>query len=310
MKLLRLSAILIALSLILSGCGNGGGESSDLTTVPSTQATQPSTQPSTEPSAPAEAVEHSITITNAAGKALSKVELRVYADSSLTDLIAAGKTDTDGVFTFKRIPSDGYVAVLSKVPTGYGVADMYELTGEKSHILLSSASVSQDELYAMRFRLGDAMPDFSLTDHDGTVYTLSELLRDKKAVVLNFWNLSCVPCKQEFPHIQQAYEKYSDQIEFLAINPMDSDGSVINQFVQEMGYTFPMFQVDFQWHEMFNVNAYPLTIVIDRYGNIALTHSGSVPDTETFENLFAYFSADDYSQEFYKSIQLLPKIGE
>lgn len=321
-KFLRLCALLIAISLMLVACGNRGEEPSTTTipttegtvlttepTAPSTEGTEPSTEP-TDPSSSPVSVEHSISVTNVPGKALSKVDIRVYADSSLTDLIAAGKTDVKGNFTFKRIPGDGYVAVLNKVPTGYGVAEYYELTGESTHIQLTPAEISQEELYSMNFRLGDAMPSFSVTGADGTVYTLSELLQEKKAVVLNFWFMNCNPCKQEFPHIQQAYEKYSDEIEFLAINPLDSSNQQIAQFMQDNGYTFPMLKVDPQWATMFSVQSYPLTLVIDRYGNICLTHSLSVPDVETFEKLFSHFSAEDYTQEFYKSIYLLPNVDQ
>lgn len=299
-KLLRLSAILAALCLILTGCANGGGESSQPSAAPSTEATVPS----------ASAVEHTVSLTNLAGKALTKVDIRIYADASLTDLIAAGKTDTSGKFTFKRVPADGYVAVLSKVPTGYGIAPYYELTGEQTALKLSPADISPEELYEMKFRLGDAMPNFSVTGTDGMIYTLNELLETKKAVVLNFWYMNCDPCKLEFPHIQEAYEKYSDEIAFLAINPMDSDNQQIAQFMQEKGYTFPMLKGDSAWMQMFSINAYPMTVVIDRFGNICLTHSGGVPDTAAFENMFAYFCAEEYAQEYYKSIHLLPKIGE
>ena len=306
-KLMRLCAYLLALSLLLAGCNNGGEEPSNPTPAPT-----PSTAPSTEATEPtvSSAVEHTITLANLAGKALTKVDIRVYADATLTDLIAAGKTDTSGKFSFKRIPSDGYVAVLSKVPTGYGVAPYYELTGEKTSLKLSSADISKEELYNMQFRLGDAMPNFSVSGVDGMTYTLHELLETKKAVVLNFWYMGCDPCKLEFPHIQQAYENYSDEIALLAINPMDSDNQRIARFMQEKGYTFPMLKGDSDWISVFSISAFPLTVVIDRYGNICLTHTGGVPDTATFENMFAYFCLDEYTQEYYKSINLLPKIGE
>lgn len=325
-KKYRLFALLIALSMILAGCGNREEDTSATTTAPETtapettapsttapEATAPSTEPSVDVTSPSEnpsPVAHLITVTNLADKPLSKVDVRVYSDATLSDLIAAGKTDTNGQFSFSRIPADGYTVVLSKLPTGYGAAEQYTLTGEQTVIKLASADVSEEELYSMKFRLGDAMPDFSLTGPDGTGYKLSELLIDKKAVVLNFWYMGCDPCKQEFPHIQQAYEKYSDDIALLAINPVDADNQQIAQFMQEQGYTFPMLKGDTRWSEMFSIAAFPLTVVIDRYGNICLTHSGGVPDTGVFENLFAYFCADNYVQEYYKSIHFLPKIGE
>lgn len=310
-KFMRLCAFLIALSLLLVGCVNGGeGASVPTTEYADAPTTESTNAPTTEPSAPVSAVEHSVTVSNLGGNVLSKVEIRVYADATLTDLIAAGKTDTNGRFTFKRIPAEGYVAVLNKLPTGYGAQDYYELTGESTNISLAPAIVSQEDLHQMQFRLGDAIPDFSLTGVDGRVYTLSDMLQNKNAVVLNFWYMGCEPCKLEFPHIQEAYEKYAEDITFLAVNPMDSNNQEISQFMQDNGYTFPMMKVDEAWIRMFSITSFPLTVVIDRFGNICLMHSGGVPDSAAFENLFAYFAAEEYTQQFFKSINLLPQIGE
>ena len=140
------------------------------------------------------------------------------------------------------------------------------------------------------------MFDFTVTDTENNTYKLSELLQQKKAVVLNFWFEQCGPCKAEFPFMQQAFAQYSDDIALLAVTPVDS-AEAVKKFRAEQGLTIPMASVDAIWERAFGLYAYPTTMVIDRFGNINMIHVGSVPDEKLFANLFAYYAAEDYTQQ-------------
>ena len=70
--------------------------------------------------------------------------------------------------------------------------------------------VDDEDLTNRIYELGDVVHDFEVTATNGTTYKLSELLKEKKAVILNFWFLNCGPCKMEFPFLEQAYEDYAD----------------------------------------------------------------------------------------------------
>ena len=61
------------------------------------------------------------------------------------------------------------------------------------------------------YKLGDKVEDFSVTLSDGSTFTLSEALTEKKAVLLNFWASWCSPCKLEMPAMNEAYGKLSDE---------------------------------------------------------------------------------------------------
>src|SRR5260221_6924773 len=47
-------------------------------------------------------------------------------------------------------------------------------------------------------------PDFSLTSFDGQTYQLAQL--KGKAVVINFWASWCIPCRDEAPALQRAWD--------------------------------------------------------------------------------------------------------
>jgi cytochrome c biogenesis protein CcmG, thiol:disulfide interchange protein DsbE len=47
--------------------------------------------------------------------------------------------------------------------------------------------------------------DFSLTALDGKTYALSDLRG--KVLLLNFWGISCVPCRQEMPEMEKLHRE-------------------------------------------------------------------------------------------------------
>ena len=245
---------------------------------------------------------YTVQITAETGTPLEKIGVYVYTDSTMSELVWFAKTDVEGKLTFTDIPSDNFVAVLADVPAGYLVEEYYPLTGENTVIKLS-AGLMEGDLSTVTYKLGDLMLDFSVTGPDGTEYTFSELLEQKKAIILNFWYLQCQPCKAEFPHLQEAYEQYSDDVIVLAMNPVNQDNAEIEQFRKDNGYTFPMMACDPNWEKAMQITAYPTTVVIDRYGYITLRHTGSIDGPETFEAMMKYFSAEEYEHTVFKNLE-------
>lgn len=232
---------------------------------------------------------------------LEDVGVYVYTDKNLTELVWFAKTDAEGEITFADVPSDNFVAVLADVPAGYLVEEYYPLTGAQTQIRLA-AGLMEGDLSNITYKLGDLMLDFTVTASDGTEYKLSEILKEKKALILNYWYLQCAPCKSEFPYLQTAYEEYSEDVLLLALNPVNQDNAEIEQFRKENNYTFPMAAADPNWEKALTLTAYPTTVVIDRYGYISLIHSGSVTEEGLFEAIMEYYTADDYEQTTFRNL--------
>ncbi len=242
------------------------------------------------------------------GKALAELGIYVYTDSTKAELVTFAKTDAEGKITFTDTTCEGYIAVLHEVPEGYLADETYSISGETTKIVLKADPNAAKDVYV----LGDAMGDFTVKAADGTEYTLSELLKEKDAVVLNFWFEKCGPCKSEFPYLQEAYEEYSDKVVVLAMNPVDGDDASIAQYAADLGLTFPMAKCDAKWEQTMQLQGYPTTVVIDREGKIALIHMGSIPDAQTFKNTFAFFTADGYEHQVVTDITELvtPEVGQ
>lgn len=285
--------LLIALCIGVVSCsGSGRQQSPDPTGTSAPPAGTVGTEKMT----------YTLVLKSEGGMPIADVGVYFYTDSTKTELVWFAKTDAEGKVSFTDLASDNYVAVLDKVPDGYKVEEYYSLTGEITEIILS-ADMSEGDLANITYKLGDVMLNFSVTAPDGTVYVLSELLAEKEAVVLNFWYLQCNPCRAEFPYLQEAYEKYSEKIAVLALNPINDDEEAIAAFQKELGLTFPMAHCDPLWEKAMQLTAYPTTVIIDRYGTIALIHKGSVTESKVFEDAFEFFTADDYEQTTVENIE-------
>ncbi len=243
-----------------------------------------------------------VEVKSVGGKALEGVGVYIFKDAAMTDMIDYVKTDAQGIAAISQPVPVGGVAVLDKVPEGYVAQENYPITTTQTKVALEIQLRQQ----MGKIALGDVMFDFTVTDTNGNTHTLSKLLETKKAVVVNLWFVNCNPCKAEFPYLNTAYGNYSDVIEVLAINPEGDSEDAIAEFVAEHGLTFPTIKGDEAWKDTIATLAYPTTMVIDRFGTVGLIHTGGIDSTKVFEDVFAYFTADDYVQSTLASITDVP----
>ena len=235
-----------------------------------------------------------VTVKNALDAPIADAQVYVYEDATLTELATFAKTDAEGKAAVTLTGADN-VAVLKGTAPGYKVEESYPLDGDTTITLEALASYDTVPTDA-KIDAGDPMIDFTFTDMEGNTYVASEVLKEKKALVLNFWFTTCDPCRAEFPYLQTAYDAYKESVALLAVNPYETDDAEkINAFVKENKLTFPVVDADPAWASLMNITAYPTTVVIDRYGFVAFSHVGTVTEEGVFEKLFKYYSAEDYA---------------
>lgn len=146
--------------------------------------------------------------------------------------------------------------------------------------------------------LGSAMPDFTVTAANGETVTLSELLLTKKAVIITFWATWCGVCGVEFPYLEQAYEACGDEIAFIALSIEETDTpELIADYAREHGVTFPMASDnETAFADIYANTGVPVTVAVDRFGNIALLEAGRFPSAESVMLLCDMLRGDDYTQ--------------
>ena len=250
--------------------------------------------------------DYTIRVSTTSGIKLTGISAYVYADATMDELETMKMLDENGSATFTATTAK-YVVVLMGVPEGYQVEPYYTFDSKcEANIVLTSSVITGTEKPANKvYGLGDIMYDFTITASDGVVYTLSELLQEKDAVVLNFWYLNCPPCKMEFPYMQMAYAEYKDRIELLAINCEDGNDAEVNAFKAENEYTFPMAIGDKDYWYPCAYSACPTTIVVDRYGVIVYMHTGYFDEVAPFNALFRTVTGDDYTQTLISDLESL-----
>ena len=246
--------------------------------------------------------EVSVTVQSEGGMAFSDVNVYIYEDSSKSELVAASKTDDNGKMTFATEGASKYYAFLDGVPEGYNVKKYYEITKENTTIELKIV-INPVDFEKSKLGAGSIMQELEVTTPDGETIKVSQLLKEKKVVMLNFFFLSCQPCKNEFPFMQEAYAAAGEDVAIIALTPVDNDDEAIKKYAKELGLTFYVAKCDSRWEQVFSISQYPTSVVIDRYGMISLVHNQSVPNKETFEAIFNFYKADTYKQQVVRFVE-------
>ena len=102
-----------------------------------------------------------------------------------------------------------------------------------------------------------------------------------QVVVLNFWASWCAPCREEMPDFAALRTQYRPNgVEFVGI-AIDNPASVA-RFLQQMPVGYPILIGEGAAHGLARQlgnpsGALPYTIVLDRDGNIVLSHLGRLP---------------------------------
>jgi len=257
-----------------------------------------------------EKVEHSISIKTAGGMVMSDLDVYVYDNADLSNMVDFAKTSAEGKVSFNLAKGAEYAIVLSGVPKGYDVKECYVFDGEKADIVLKSELVKDENISTAKLGLGDVMYDFTVTTPDGTKITLSEMLKEKKMVLLNFWFIGCSWCVTEFPYMEQAYQQYKDDVGIIALDPLGEADAAIASFPANfnLSLSFPLAACPTSWAKVFKtpksdeITAYPTSIIVDRYGVICLVEDGAITSLNPFTSLFETMTADDYEQKLYTSV--------
>lgn len=235
------------------------------------------------------------------------------SDSSAVITVYDGETQVaqstpstlvNGVFEYslKPVKNKTYTVTVTSLPKGYSAEPVtLEFGNPDCNLYLTAAPIRESAPTGNRYAVGSVMYDFTLTSamtSDGKSYTLSSLLAQKKAVVLNFWATWCVPCQQEFQYLQVGYQQLKDDIELLAIDQDYRDNiTSVKQFAAANSYIFPMaFDNLNRLQSMFGVTDIPTTVVIDAEGVVCKIHTGALVSSDQFVSLVSPYLTETRSE--------------
>ena len=151
------------------------------------------------------------------------------------------------------------------------------------------SSDKREPLIAQRQR--KPAPNFILTDAKGDTINLSAY--KGKVVLLDFWATWCGGCKTEIPWYMEFDAKYKDRGLALIGVSMDEDGwksvrpfMALEKDPETGGHTamkYPVVIGSDSLGKRYHLTSMPMTLLIDREGRIAVSHSGMV-DKDDWES--------------------------
>jgi peroxiredoxin len=145
--------------------------------------------------------------------------------------------------------------------------------------VLALCALAAASAWAASRLVGQPAPDFALRSMQGENLRLSEHLGE--VVVINFWATWCGPCRQEMPLLDDLYAKYKlAGMTLLSVN-IDESSARAAEMAHTLKVSYPVLFDDRQEvSRAFEVNAMPLTVMIDREGVVRQVFEGFKPGYE------------------------------
>lgn len=134
-------------------------------------------------------------------------------------------------------------------------------------------------LFTSQALADETAPDFTLKSRDGKNIRLSELRGE--VVMLNFWASWCGPCRQELPHLDALAKRYGrGGFTLLGVN-VDANPEDAEKLLKEIPVSFPvLLDSSSKVSELYQVDAMPTTVIIDRNGKVRHRHKAYKPGFE------------------------------
>ncbi len=94
--------------------------------------------------------------------------------------------------------------------------------------------------------------------------------------VLNFWSSTCTLCRQEMPHVEEAYRDLGSKVAFLGIDVADNAGAA-RSFAKATGVTYPIgFDASGQVAGTYQISGLPFTVIVGPRGKLLMRHPGAL----------------------------------
>lgn len=210
-------------------------------------------------------------------------EARVAKDQTRIDEIMQSDaykqlSKEEGEF-FQTVEKRMTAAILNEKESWWGpflALNLYSYFTPKEQALFDQFSDEAKESYYGKIMkaqvypesfIGKTVPNFTVVGRDGNEYTLQQLLKGKKYVLIDFWASWCGPCRKEIPNLKKEYKAYADKgFEIISISSDKVESDWIKALEQE-NFTWPNFRdVDGSISKLYGVKAIPALFFVDANG--------------------------------------------
>ena len=129
--------------------------------------------------------------------------------------------------------------------------------------------------------------EWQLATLDGEEVSLAEFRG--KTIFIDTWATWCKPCVAQMPSIQRLYDAHpGEEYAFLLISTEYEDPERVRKYIEEKGYTFPVYLTTKERPPMFQRPTVPWTYVINAAGEVVYKDHGGPRkwDHESFVEFF------------------------
>jgi thiol-disulfide isomerase/thioredoxin len=93
-------------------------------------------------------------------------------------------------------------------------------------------------------------------------------------VLLNFWDITCKPCRAEYPHLQKIQDEFKNEGLDVLMVSLDEDVAQVKPFAEKYGFLDRVLLKGNAIQSAYGIGAIPHTVIIDGSGVIRFNEIG------------------------------------
>lgn len=146
--------------------------------------------------------------------------------------------------------------------------DVIEFLANVPEVFETEAIKKLREIYDVKAQtaIGKPFKDIKANTPEGAELAVSDVAKNAKVLMIDFWASWCGPCRQEMPNVKAAYEKFHAQgFDIIGVS-LDSKAEDWKKAIADLGITWPQISDLKGWEcegaATYGVRSIPATVLI------------------------------------------------
>ena len=255
---------------------NGCDAKDDIQTIPRLDADTP--------------IEYTVTIKDPCGEwYYGAATIGFYLDDELVTEVPM----SDSRVTTVTLGANNYNVRLSGLTQGYFSQEkQYDIFANQPQLTICLGAAMLTGTSSGNYVVGSIIYDFAIyyyenADSNWQITMLSDILKVKKGILINFYFKGCQPCANEMPALVSVANTYKDDIQVLMVNECirNTSDDDVKYFQRTYANNSPLWFVTIARSRfLYNyfsklIGGFPTTILIDCNGQIVYSHANQMSAT-------------------------------